>query len=375
MTIAGKIDVVVGGQFGDEGKGQVALWMADQHPYAIHVRTGGENAEHRISLIDGSQATFHILPCASKSTNPGVVVLPAGMTFSLAGLARELEQSPPDLQVLVDVNAAIITDELRKSGMDAAKERGSTFIGVGPTMAEKVRRAGNCTTANDVAHKIEQMGAVVLDTGPWMHAALQAGQDILLEASQGTMLALDHGYYPYCTSRNTTAMGALSDAGLNWLNLSDVVMVLKAVPTRVPGNSGPSMGHELTWAQVCAKANRPYEEIHQTREGQGGAGKGAGGVERPFEFSFPEAVRAGNLNGATRTVLTFLDWLDFAASGANRPEQLPTKVLAFVNMVGMQVAPVALARTGPGYHDYIWNGYSPMIQKRPLPNWSSWMKK
>lgn len=352
--MAGKVDIVVGGQFGDEGKGSVALHLAHFRNYGAYVRTGGENAEHRVITPDGQEHCFHILPTAlaARRDNCPKLILAAGMTFSLAGLYREMEtHSIPWDRLVIDRNAAIITDDLRKSGEEAANKRGSTFLGVGATMAAKVRRAGQCTLAQDTT-LISSCSLASL----CMRRILNAGENILLEGSQGTMLSLDHGYYPYCTSRNVTAMGALSDAGLNWKDVRDVFMVVKTVPTRVPGNSGPSLGREMSWELVCQHAGRPYEEIVQSADES--AGDGAGGLERPFELSIPEICHAADLNGATRIVLTFADWWDYKDLGVQCWGALSYRTKALVVALEKRLGiPVVMVRTGPDYKDYVtWQG-------------------
>ncbi|MCK4302649.1 MAG: adenylosuccinate synthetase [Candidatus Eisenbacteria sp.] len=349
-----QVDVVVGGQYGDEGKGQVALWLADNYPYDFYVRTGGENAEHRVRTKHEENFCYHIVPSATASDNAdtAISILAPGMTFNPLSLAREWKGwGKLGREIWVDKHCAMITERLRKSGMDAATKRGSTHLGVGATMAAKVRRDGSCLLANDVAHLLKQLPGVILKDVT--RALLKWGTgSILVEASQGTMLSLDHGYYPWCTSRNVTAMGALSDAGLSWRDVQNVVMVVTARPTRVPGNSGPSAGWELTWKQVCERAGRPLEVIRQTSGGS--AGEEAGGIERPFEVSFEELQLASQLSGPTAIAVTHLDWLNMEDLGCQLPEQLSQVSLDFIARVeNATKAPVILARTGPEYWDQI----------------------
>ena len=357
-----KVDVVVGAQYGDEGKGQVALWMADHNPYDVLLRAGGENAEHRVTTREGRRETFHILPSALASERkPSIVGLPAGMTFSLDGLRREVELHKP-IGLFVDRNAAIITEDLRESGMSAAKTRGSTFLGVGATMAAKVARNGSCTIASRYLREIEDMGGTVSNVAAVLrlydrneNGGWDTPTHVLLEASQGVMLSLDHGYYPYCTSRNVTASGALSDCGLNWQDVNRVIMVVKAVPTRVPGNSGPSAAKELSWKEVCARAGRPYEEIAQTADASTGAGPGAGGVERPFEISMVELRQAADLCGPTSIVLTHADWYDYSCLGARQQRHLSPKIKLLAHDIEeVMGAPVTQIRTGPEYNDVVY---------------------
>lgn len=370
-----RVDLVVGGLYGDEGKGQVALWLADHNKYNAHVRTGGENAEHRITDREGAEHTFHILPSASMSQNRAPLLLPAGMTFSLDGLLREVEYVTETAraevgpvpgpwkegpETVVDRNAAIITYALRKSGEEAAKKRGSTFLGVGATMAAKTARAGGCSTAKDHIDMLGDIGVQVGNVASWLRTHdRDQGYDedfpVLIEASQGAMLSLDHGHYPFCTSRNVTATGALSDTGLNWRDVRRVVMVIKALPTRVPGPSGPAAGQELTWEAACRRAGRPYEEIAQTSSGDDpAAGPGAGGKERPFELSMDEVEYAAGLCGPTSVVLTFIDWYDYTCNGAKQQRHLTPKVNRLIHRVEEAAgAPVMYVRTGPAYGDLV----------------------
>ena len=349
------VDIVVGGQYGDEGKGAVALWLADNQPYDFYVRTGGENAEHRVRTQKGEELCFHIVPSATASVNAkrATSVLAPGMTFNPKSLEREWKKlGEAGREIWIDLHCAMITEHLRKSGIAAAKERGSTHLGVGATMAAKVRRNGTCLLADDVWRLLEAIPGVTVTNVTRRLGTLHKSPSILVEASQGTMLSLDHGHYPYCTSRNVTATGALSDAGLNWSDVQNVVMVVKAVPTRVPGNSGPSAGWEMTWEEVCERASRPFEVIRQTSGGS--AGEEAGGIERPFEISFSELWLAAQLNGPTAVVLTYLDWWEYSDLGCQREEDLSTKSRDLITRVENATgAPVILARTGPNYWDMV----------------------
>jgi len=293
------------------------------------------------------------------------------MTLSLPRLADEVEYARglpawadnPDLSFFLDRNAAIITDDLRVLGVQAAADRGSTWLGVGPTMAAKVaRRIVNgqpeCPTAGQFAYELKELGIDVGNAVAYLNSFDRATdydeeKQVLIEASQGALLSLDHGHYPWCTSRNVTAVGAVSDTGLSARNIRRVIMVVKAVPTRVPGRSGPAAGKELTWEEVCKRAGRPYEEIYQTADLAGG-GKGAGGLERPFELSMGELQYAAELNGPTSIALTFADWYDYSVFRARQTRHLSPKVMRLVKRVEeVTRTPVFMVRTGPGYGDMV----------------------
>ena len=341
-------------------------------PYDMLVRTGGENAEHRFLDMDGRAWRFHILPCAvadAETRAHAMCFLPNGMTFSIGGLRREMEHfdnipgGPPS--VFVGPNAAIILPEYVEEGMAAANERGSTFLGVGATMARKVRRHG-FKVAKDYEEELINIGVEAITANSFLPDIYEREKsfdgcpgkppcNVLLEASQGAMLSLDHGQYPFCTSRNVTAPAAVADAGLRWDAIRDVWMVVKVIPSRVPGPSGPSSGKELTWEEACNRAGRPQEAIRQTEMDKG---VGTGGMlERPFEFSWFELEYAVALNAPTKMAVTFIDWLNYEDLGVTTRSLLSLYSREFIRRVERKTGVrVGLIRTGPRAQDCIWEG-------------------
>jgi len=272
--------VLVGAQWGDEGKGKATDLMGSDVDYVVKFN-GGNNAGHTIVVTtDGRSEKYalHLLP--SGILTPGCTpVIGNGVVIDLAVLFREID----DLQargvdtsrLLVSANAHIIAPYNRV--LDKVTERflgsrriGTTGRGIGPTYADKMSRSGirvqdlfdekilrqkveaALAFKNQVLAKIYNRRAVavdevmdellgyaarlrpmVADTSLVLEKALDAGQTVLLEAGQATLLDVDHGTYPFVTSSNATAGGACTGSGIPPTRVDRVIAILKAYSTRV----------------------------------------------------------------------------------------------------------------------------------------------
>ncbi len=274
--------VVLGAQWGDEGKGKATDLLATTDPIDYVVRTsGGHNAGHTI-VIDGERFATHLLPtgiltpgCTAVIGN-GVVVSPAQLFKELDALA---ERRPALGELVVSANAHVIASY--HSTIDKVAERflgnnkiGTTGRGIGPAYADKVNRSGirvadlfddkilrqkvegNLELRNQVLAKIynrravsvdavveellqyaERLRPMVADTSLLLNRALDEGRTVLFEGAQATMLDVDHGTYPFVTSSNAVAGGVCTGAGIGPTRIDRVIGVIKAYTTRV--GSGP----------------------------------------------------------------------------------------------------------------------------------------
>jgi len=210
------IDIVVGGQFGDEGKGQICAQLAHENKYGFAVRVGGSNAEHRFETPDGKRYTGRVLPVAGWVDPDVKLVIGAGHMVKLDSLFTEIadletifggDQSD---RIFIDPQAGVIDPDHVEKGKEAALFRGSTHQGNGQAVAHKVMRDGGFKVARDYSELqpfIIRGDAVEL-IGEWT----ANGQYGLLEGSQGALLSLNHGYYPYCTSKDVTPAALLAEA-------------------------------------------------------------------------------------------------------------------------------------------------------------------
>jgi adenylosuccinate synthase len=239
------VDVLVGGQFGSEGKGHVAAYLARE--YDVLVRVGGPNAGHTVSGRTGVY-TYHHLPSGCQDTDAEVLIGP-GATLYVPSLLKEISECRlgPD-RLFIDPQAMIITDADRESEGEIKKGIASTGSGSGYAAARRImnRLPGKTKLACD----IPELSPFVGLSAPYRGATLQRlerayrdGKSILLEGTQGSGLSLFHGYYPFVTSRDTNVAGCLAEAGISPSRVRRVLMVIRPTPIRVDnpseGTSGP----------------------------------------------------------------------------------------------------------------------------------------
>ncbi|MBU0623644.1 MAG: adenylosuccinate synthase [Candidatus Thermoplasmatota archaeon] len=278
--------VVIGSQWGDEGKGKIVDFLANEAHMVVRFQ-GGNNAGHSVKVGEELYALHHV---PSGILRPGkIAVIGNGVVIDPGVLLKELEDlesrgvSVKNLRISDRANVIMPYHRL----LDGAEERmrkgakvGTTGRGIGPSYSDKVARLGvrmgDLTDVNVLSEKLEflvplkqkileaygdssilDLDAIrneyagygmrlkrhVVDTGGLVDDSLRRGKRILLEGAQGTMLDIDHGTYPFVTSSTTVAGNAASGSGISPLALDDVYGVVKAYTTRVGEGPFPS---ELT---------------------------------------------------------------------------------------------------------------------------------
>lgn len=260
----GKAAVLVGGQFGSEGKGLAASWLAmnsnyEEFDYAT--TNAGAQAGHTTRFRDGSGFVCFHMPTTGviHSVRDCISYINAGSIIEPASLAKELEDCNVDPRsIVIHPRAAVITDANRSAERDPSSSTAklaSTQKGVGHAIADKIMRrsklAGECD-------ELSSYNIASID----LNKSLQRGVSVVVEVPQGFDLSLNHGLaYPYTTSRDCWVGSGLSDAGIHPSFLGKVAMVVRAFPIRVGdlynelgekiGESGPFYGdsQELDWAR------------------------------------------------------------------------------------------------------------------------------
>ena len=272
--------VLLGAQWGDEGKGKATDLLGDKVKYVVRYQ-GGNNAGHTV-VIGNEKYALHLLPSGvlTPSCIPvignGVVIDPAVLLEEIRGLN---ERGVDTSKLKISTNAHLITPYHRT--IDKVSERflgkskiGTTGRGIGPAYADKINRIGiriqdlfdpsilrqklegALRDKNQVLIKVfnrkgievddvlkeylgyaEILKPFVTDTSLLLHQALDRNEVVLLEGSQGTLLDVDHGTYPFVTSSNPTAGGASTGSGIGPTKISRVIGIVKAYTTRV--GSGP----------------------------------------------------------------------------------------------------------------------------------------
>jgi adenylosuccinate synthase len=330
--------VLVGAQWGDEGKGKATDLLGDRVSYVVRYQ-GGNNAGHTVVIGDEHYA-LHLLPSGvlSPDVTPvignGVVIDPQVLLAEIDGLAARGVACD---RLLISANAHLVMPHHR--ALDKVTERylgnariGTTGRGIGPTYADKVARVGIrvqdlmdpgilrqklelvLREKNQVLTKVynrrgidaeavaqeylrhgERLAPYVTDTALVLNAALDAGETVLLEGAQATFLDVDHGTYPFVTSSSPTAGGACVGSGIGPTRITKVVGILKAYTTRVGAGPFPT---ELLDAQG-----------EWLRKAGGEFGVTTGRPRRTGWFDAVLARYATRVNGITDYFLTKLDVL------------------------------------------------------------------
>ncbi|GAA4595526.1 adenylosuccinate synthase [Actinoplanes octamycinicus] len=292
--------VLIGAQWGDEGKGKATDLLGDRLDYVVKFN-GGNNAGHTV-VIDGEKYALHLLPSGILSPNV-VPVIGNGVVVDLNVLFQEIDgleaRGIDTSRLRISANAHVIASYNRS--MDKVSERflgarriGTTGRGIGPTYADKMNRVGirvqdlfdesilrqKVTAAlafkNQVLSKIYNRSAVkaedvvqellsyvdrlrpyVADTALELSQAIDNDKVVLCEAGQATLLDVDHGTYPFVTSSNATAGGACTGSGIPPTRIDRVVAVLKAFTSRVGEGPFPTELHDK-WGDYLREVGHEY---------------------------------------------------------------------------------------------------------------------
>ncbi len=338
----GRNVVVLGTQWGDEGKGKVVDFLADRAT-AVARYQGGHNAGHTI-VVDGKKTVLHLVPSGVLRPHVkclignGVVVAPDALLEEIARLegsgiaVRERLRISPACPLILPYHVAM--DDARERSLDNRKI-GTTGRGIGPAYEDKVARRAvrlvdlsdwqgfaaklsevmdyynfmleryyeapaldPARTLGDVADLSEALLAMMDDTGPLLHGLREAGESIIFEGAQGALLDVDLGTYPYVTSSSTTAGGAAIGSGFGPLYLDYVLGSTKAYATRVGSGPFPTELFDETGERLS------------TRGAEFGATTGRARRSGWFDaVATRQAVQINSLSGLCLTKLDVLDGL------------------------------------------------------------------
>lgn len=329
------VDVLVGGQWGSEGKGNIAFFIPPE--YDLLVRVGAPNAGHRVCGPDGTMYTHRQLPSGTRATRTTPLLIGAGAVINPSTLLREISDCGVSADRLtVDPAALIIEDDDVVQEARLKSLIGSTGTGVGSALARRIVSRG-LTGAVRFAKDVPELAPYVRDSAELLELCYSRGALILIEGTQGVGLSLFHGSFPHVTSRDTTVSALLSEVGIAPQRLRRVIVAFRAYPIRVGGLSGP-IGRELTWKTIAKRADLPELSLSAVE-----VGSVSGNTRRVAEFSWTQLRRSALLNGATDIALTFLDYLDSANKTACRFGQLTHETIQFVEEVELVAnAPVSL---------------------------------
>ncbi|MBM7506178.1 adenylosuccinate synthase [Agromyces aurantiacus] len=330
--------MLIGAQWGDEGKGKATDLLSSRLDYVVKFN-GGNNAGHTVVVGDEKYA-LHLLPSGilTKGVTP---VIANGVVVDIEVLFEEIEglesRGVDTSKLKISANAHVITQYHRT--LDKVTERflgkrqiGTTGRGIGPTYADKINRVGirmqDLFDENILRQKVEgaldqknhllvkvynrraigvdevvdellsyteRLRPMVTDTSLLLHRALEAGETVLFEGGQATMLDVDHGTYPFVTSSNATSGGAVTGSGVAPNRIDRVIGIVKAYTTRVGSGPFPTELFDH-WGEFLAETGHEY-------------GTTTGRRRRTGWYDAPIARYTARINGVTDFVLTKLDVL------------------------------------------------------------------
>lgn len=312
----GKLTVLVGGQYGSEGKGAIAACIANK--YELHVRVGSPNAGHTI-YWNGKKHVMQSIPCGWINPN-ATIMIGRGALLNMKQFMKELvhimEYYPDFLsRLVIDAEAGILDERFhqQEGGVDGEMHRriGSTGEGVGPARIARLERdPSKFRQFKNVAEEYGLEKCCFFNTPKILANMQDNGYNVLIEGTQGSALSLLHSYWPYCTSIDTNAAGIISEVGIAPSRVTDVLMVCRTYPIRVHGNSGPMVG-EIEWDQIKDKHGNCIvpEKTTVTKK-----------VRRIAEWDDGLFKQSCLLNAPTEIALTFADYVDPEIYGCADPK-------------------------------------------------------
>ncbi|MEM3442617.1 MAG: adenylosuccinate synthetase, partial [Candidatus Bathyarchaeia archaeon] len=226
--------VIVGGFWGDEGKGKIISYLALKDKIDVCVRTGSVNAAHTV-WFKGKRYALHMVPTGFVYEKCRLLI-GAGSNVHVPQFLKEVEETAVKDRIGVDCQASIIEEKHAIEDKTSAHLKGligTTGWGVGPAIEERVRRTAK------LAKDILELKPYLTDVADEVNSALDEGKKVVLEGVQGLMLSLFYGTYPYVTGRDTSASAICSEAGVGPTRVDDVLIVFKSFMTRVGGGPLP----------------------------------------------------------------------------------------------------------------------------------------
>jgi adenylosuccinate synthase len=309
--------VVVGGQYGSEGKGKIAAFITLKEGIDICVRCGGPNSGHCFVDEHGTFRALRQIPTGYIRPETRLMIPPGGL-IDLEILQREIESLHlgPE-RVSIDYRAMIIDERDKEAeGKLLLRERlSSTLCGVGSAVARKVLRGDDVVLAGGAAGAHPWLKPFLADVPQQLNEALVAGKKILVEGTQGLGLSLYHStLYPKATSRDTSAAGCISECGLSPMTVTNVVLTLRTFPIRVAGQQAGPLTDEVDWDTVRNESGCP-QDLHEFTTV-------TGKLRRVARFDSALARRAIEINRPTAIALNFIDYFSYTDRETRRFEDL-----------------------------------------------------
>ena len=329
------VTIVVGGQFGSEGKGKVVALIARSKPIGCVVRCGGPNSGHTTS-IDGEDVVLRQLP-ASIGVNECPVAIAAGAVVDEEVLLDELIRFEIHRErVIVDPRAVVVTAADKERERELVSRIGSTGSGNGQAIVNRIGRVPGCLAENSV--RLKEF-ARVETVAPYLHGLIENRERVLIEGTQGFGLSLFHSsHYPKVTSKDTTASAFASEAGVSPRDVDEVIMVVRTFPIRVAGDSG-ELVKETSWEAIqefsgAPTCEREFTSVTKNERRVGG-------------FDFELIKKAVAYNRPTSLAIMGLDRINFQNRGVESASQMTEDGVEFISALRNTLGvPVSWVGTG-----------------------------
>lgn len=320
------VDVIIGGQFGSEGKGQIAAHIAPE--YDALVRIGGPNAGHTV-FEKPAKDVFHLLPSGTRRSPNAKLLLGPGTVLNLEKILEEIRYFEIETgRLIIDENATIIRQEDIDAEDKLKATIGSTAQGVGYATANNILSRLKGEDKHKAKNFLKDLRPFLGNTAIELEKMYRHGSKILLEGTQGSGLSLHHGIYPYVTSRDTSVAGCLSEAGISPKRVRKIIMVTRTYPIRVGGTSGPFESKEIDMATVAERSGKDAEELLRNEKTTTTKRN-----RRIAEFSWSLFRRACELNSPTDIALTFTDYISIKNEKARRYDSLTIETRQFIEEI------------------------------------------
>lgn len=324
--------VVVGGQYGSEGKGKVSAFIAKQESIHICVRCGGPNSGH--SFVDENGKTVVLRQLPTGFVNPRTrLLIPAGALIDPFVLENEINAFGFTRErVGIDRKCFVIEEQDRETerALQLRERLSSTLCGVGAAQARRVLRADDARLARDVTRDYPWIKNYLTNVSDEVNSALDHERNVLIEGTQGFGLSLYHSdYYPKTTSRDTTAAGFLSEVGVSPQLVTEIVVVFRTFPIRVAGDQAGPMNEEITWEQLRQESGYPHPIEERTSV--------TNKVRRVARFDWDLAERAIRANRPTHIALNGLDYLDYGNRKIKNLAELSVRAATFLDRLAAKV--------------------------------------
>jgi adenylosuccinate synthase len=326
--------IVVGGQWGDEGKGKIVSYLCLEDKPHIIARAGvGPNAGHTV-IYKGKRYPLRLAP-SGFIYEQARLLIGAGVLINPEVILKEIEDLNISDRIGIDERCGIIEEkhiQEDKGSGHLAKKIGSTGTGCGPANMDRANRSLK------QARDIESLKPYLTDVPLEVNQALDEGKKVLIEGSQGFGLSLFYGTYPYVTSKDTSASMAAVDVGIGPRRIRDVIVVFKTFASRVGEGPFPT---EMSIDEAEKLGIVEYGTVTGRRRRLG-------------YFDFEMAKYSAMINSASQLAITCLDYLDRDIRGVKSYDKLSEKAKSFIEEVEKKVGvPVTLISTGPDIYETI----------------------